>query len=44
VNKAGMSGWKTYKRLNLDFFDFPDGQDAKNQGNQINHKNQSADI
>lgn len=39
-----MSEWKTYKRLNLDSFDFPEEQDAENQGNQTHHKNQSADL
>jgi hypothetical protein len=38
-----MSNWKTYKHLNLDFFDLPDEQDTENQGNQNHHKNHSAD-
>jgi hypothetical protein len=38
-----MSNWKTYKQLNLDFFDLPDEQDTENQGNLNNHKNHSAD-
>lgn len=39
-----MSEWKTYNRLNLDFFDLPDGQASNNQGNQTHHKNHSADL
>lgn len=38
-----MSEWKTYNRLNLDSFDFPDEQDAKNQGNQNHHQNHSTE-
>jgi hypothetical protein len=40
---AGFPLLSLTHRLNLDSFDFPDEQDAKNQGNQINHKNHSAD-